>query len=409
MDMRLPIDYCMSENAGSTYFMKIVIFSIENIQNIGEEFLGTTTQYLIEKIADVKVERKQLVLSARELIKRSPFSACMYVLLYSISKKCLRGKMAHRCTCIAYQLKLKKYYEDVLKNADAVVIAVGMLKYTTQNFSYIFELLNECATVNNIPVMMSAMSIQSGNRNDLRYHQLVRAVNFPSVKAITTRDGEIGCDILRRFYVQREKIAADYVGDPALWIPECYQVKKRPSELLGIGIIRKRIYKDYGTDFSEEQLMDFYIDLIEELQRRNMNWVMFCNGMPEDYEAGLELIERLNLPSEKLLPRPRNAEEFLNAICGFKAVFGARLHACIAAFALDIPVAGLLWNSKLECFSQTMKIRQFFSTVEELKGNIVVDKLEGAIKYSYDKALRDWYKMRTKKSIQDYLHMLDLQ
>lgn len=90
-------------------------------------------------------------------------------------------------------------------------------------------------------------------------------------------------------------------------------------------------------------------------------------------------------------------------ISGFKAIFGARLHACITAVSLGIPVSGLLWDDKLEFFSRTMKIRQYFSEVKELDSCMVVDKIESAIKHDLDIDNIDYYKQKTLMSIKKFV------
>lgn len=325
-------------------------------------------------------------------------------ILSLFAKYFLHGNLQYKLLDCSYRVRLTRHYKKQLNDIDAVVYSIGMLKYSTQNESYIFEIVNRIATEYNIPVLMSAMSIEKENPEDWRYRQLVRAVNMPCVKKITTRDGQNGVDRLAKSYIKNQNIQYDFVGDPALWIPKCYDTSSRKdSDVIGIGVIRENIYRDYGIDFSGEQLLDMYVSLIQELDKRNQKWVLFCNGMPEDCDFGKRILGKLNLSAEKLLPPPKTAQELVDIILGFKVVFGARLHACITSFALDVPVVGLLWDNKLREFSNTMKIEEFFCEVEELKGPIIADKLEKAAKNHYDKENRAFYKQKTAQSISDFI------
>lgn len=132
-------------------------------------------------------------------------------------------------------------------------------------------------------------------------------------------------------------------------------------------------------------------------------WVLFCNGMQLDYEVGKEIIQELHLPNEKLLPVPKSGRELVEMIAGFDAIFGARLHACITAVSLGVPVSGLLWDDKLDFFSRTMKIRQYFLEVKELRGCIVVDKIEAAMKHELDIENIVRYKDKTLLSIKGFI------
>lgn len=384
--------------------IKILLLGLGNINNAGDEILIETTEWLVKKSGGVKIIRKQLMPAYKEIIK--DYKTCILALPLKYLSRAFHGNIKYRMTNIMYKIKYKRYFRDCIKKADKIVLPVGMLKYTTQDLSYLFEMINGLATRYNKPVLMSAMSIAKPDKHDWRYNQLVKAVNLPCVKSITTRDGKEGLTRLRKYYT-KENIHTDYVGDPALWIPECYQTERsvvRQSNIIGINVIRKGIHSAYSDKpFSDSQMINLYKEIITELERRGHQWILFCNGMQEDYEVALQLIDELGLPSEKLLPAPNSGKELVEMISSFKAVFGARLHACITAVSLGVPVSGLLWDDKLECFSRTMKIRQFFSDVEELKGNLVVDKLEAAINHEFDFWNLDSYKTRTSGSIKDFI------
>lgn len=383
---------------------KIGVVALENINNVGDEFLGETTHYLIQKNG-VDIKRIQLAPSFKELRQKGfLLQAISAKSLDIFSKVFLKGNTKYKSLNIAYKIRLIQYYQHELKGLDGIVYAVGMFKYSTQNFSYIFEIVNKIATDYNIPVLMSAMSVEKENQQDWRYHQLVRAVNMPSVKKITTRDGVNGVKRLEKSYIKKSDVKFDFVGDPALWIPDCYNTKSRKnSDVMGIGVIRENIYTDYGIDFSGEQLLEAYVSLIKELEKRNHKWMLFCNGMKQDYEFGQKILKKLNMDESKLLPAPGNGQQLVDLILGFKVVFGARLHACITSFALDVPVVGLLWDNKLREFSKTMKIEKFFCEVEDLKGSIIADKLEEAINFKYDVENREFYKQKTAQAISDFI------
>ena len=182
------------------------------------------------------------------------------------------------------------YFKKMIANADMVILPVGMLKFATQDLSYFFDMITRECQRKGIPVMMSAMSIAKPDKSDWRYHQLVRAVNRECVKVITTRDGKDGLTLLRECYVKNPNIVTDYVGDPALWIPEVYRIAKEFSlgGVIGVNLIRKSIYADYGEqEFSQTQLLNLYKGIIGELEKREYEWELFCNGMPEDYAVGV--------------------------------------------------------------------------------------------------------------------------
>ncbi len=380
----------------------IAVVSLEGINNAGEEILRFTTSQCLKK-ENINLKRIEIDPDDSALYSNLGFfSKSMYRLVQIIYYRIFGGN-SFRLKNLSYIICRKKYYREALKNVDAVVYALGMLKFTTQDISFKFNMINKEANKQNIPVMMSAMSIAEADENDRRYHQLVKAVNYPSVKMITTRDGTVGIERLKNDYVRKSDIDIRAVGDPALMIPDFYNVKKSESNLVGINLIRKDIFKNYGKEFSPEQMTEFYCGLIKEIEKRNSDWVLFCNGIKSDYEFGKELLYKLNLDESKLIRCPHSAEEFISDVSNFKVVLGARLHACITSVSLGIPVVGLLWDDKLRYFSETMGIADFFVDETNIEPCYIADLIQKASDFELDKDNISKLKEKTRKSFADFI------
>lgn len=386
---------------------RIALITIENINNIGDELLGSNTQYLVEKCFDkIDIKRINLYPNKKELGLKYIFNMILAKLLFIFSDKYLNGDIKHIVKNCGINIKYHCYFKNKLQNYNAIIFAIGMLKYTTQDFSFSFELINNIAKKYNIPVMMSAMSIEKFNEHDWRCRQIARAVNNPIVKCITTRDNEKELDILRNKYLTKNKNCyTECVGDPALWIKETYQINDKidNSDLIGIGLIRLGVYEDYGHNITKEQLFNLYVNIIRELNARNLNWVLFCNGMSEDYEVGLKLVEKLNLPQSKLLAKPQTPKDLINILLGFKCVMGARLHSCITSYALGIPIVGLIWDNKLRAFAEKIGWEDYFLEENELDPLTIVDLLEQVSNYTYDNDNKNSMKNKTLKSIFQFI------
>lgn len=383
---------------------KVVVFSLESIKNAGDQMLGDTTEFLIKQIGNFSVERKQL----QPTFKQLGFWFCLEFLfanaLKFIALKIPSKTICYRLYNIAYHIQFLRYYHQAVKNADYVIYAVGMLKYSTQNFSYLFNIINRIADKKKNPVLMSAMSIEKPNPNDWRYRQLISAVNLPCVRMITTRDGKHGLERLNQYYKKRKDIVTDYVGDPALWSPECYRItKNKEANEIGIGLIRTGIYEDYEKGMTSEQLYSFYKEMVSSLVAGGQRVVLFTNGMDCDMAVGKRLLNDLKLPSEMLNVAPSNARELVDMVKDFKVVFGARLHACITSVALGVPVSGLLWDNKLKFFSETMKISEYFTEVAVLTADNVINKINRLENFYFDIENRNVYKEKTLQSLKLFL------
>lgn len=389
--------------------MKVLLIALESIDNIGEELLRASTEFLVRtSCEDAEISVAQLK-PGRKLI---PLRYKYDYLLGALVWRCLlwlKGNRSYRIKKLCYRVKYTRYFSSVIRQCDKVILPVGMIKYGTQDFSYVFYLINKIATRYKKPVLMSAMSPQSADNSDWRYYQLVEAVNMPAVKMLTTRDGESGVRILKSEYIRR-KLLCDYVGDPALWIPEVYGLEKRNKVCdsiphVGINIIRKGIFDDYNKSLTDDAMFNIYAQLIKLIEKRGWRWSVFTNGMKKDIAVLRELQAYLGFSESHVMPTCEDGKAFAGMISNFEVVFGARLHACITSVAVGTPVVGFIWEKKLKFFSETMKINQFFFLPSQMTAEKIVAKMEEALGYSYDFENRDRYKQKTKESIRHFLMM----
>lgn len=360
---------------------RIGVISLDTIGNSGDEILGTATEWLIKNVSeDVSVKHIQLFPGKTELKEKYMPELILSKLMINLLLKMPENNRTFPLWDRAIKTRIKRYYFDEFKDLDGVITAVGMLKFKTQRFSHVFDCITKTAEYYGIPVMINAASIAKPDEDDWRFGQLVEAVNCSSVRCITTRDGKNGLIKLKE-YVRGNQITAA-VGDPGFWVPEVYGIKKRDTvePVIGIGLIRKDIFKSYGNGTSEKDIVSFYKGLLAELDKRNINWRLFSNGIAADYNLGLELVG--NTPNEwRLIKNPENATELITTVAGFSSVFCARLHACIVSASLGLPVCGFIWEDKIKCFAENAgsNVRQCFLSEDELNPQKAAESIEKAV------------------------------
>ena len=384
----------------------VLLFSLESINNAGDEILRVTTEYLIKQISSCRILRIQLKPREEDMHGQNRLCWYMGTILRKFSKYIPNLNLSYRIKNIGYIVAYNRVFQNRIKEADKVILPIGMLKYSTQDFSYVFNLITSICTKLGKPVLLSGMSPEIENSNDWRYKQLVNAVNEFSVKMITTRDGQKGVDIIKSQYLKRA-IPCDYVGDPALWIPETYNVKRRKttpsSPTIGINIIRKGIFEDYNKSFTDDELFAFYSELILLLDEKGWGWKLFCNGIKSDWKVIEHIASVLKIQADRICPIPQNGDEFVNMIIHFDAVFGARLHTCITSVSLSVPVVGFVWDDKIKYFSETMGIERFFFHPSNMTAEKVVNAMESAMNFKIDVSNRDKYKQKTLESIRNFI------
>lgn len=392
---------------------KVAVIGLYAIKNAGDNILCEATQYLIKQknpevqIVEVDVNPRIKSYKGLELI---PFwiSKVLIRISGSIFKYENSSKFRYYYEYFMWWLKINHKFKTQLKDVDAIVFAGGgFLKFRTQGLNYYVEQIMKIAKKNNIPVMMNGVGIEGYSETDIRCQRLKKAINQDCFKVITTRDD---IDTLKNNYIVNPNTKIAHVGDPALWVPECYNMKRNenPSNVVGINVIRGRVYQAYGNTLSEFELLNFYKKLVQGVEERGWDWVLFSNGMAADQKFGAMLLRALGCSDRtKILPTANNSVDFLEQIRSFKLVFGARLHACITSYALDVPVVGLIWSEKLRIFADVIGKKNSYFEESELNIDNILDAMEREMNSNYDKSIRDDLRARTKNYLEMFMDMLD--
>lgn len=392
---------------------KIAIIGLYSLPNMGDLILCEASQFLTREYG--KKFGKEFEIIPIDLCPRyaSDYKGIEYI-KYRISRKMKTiaskkfkyedgSKSRYNYEYNMWALRLKRFYTKSLKSVDAIMFAGGgFLKFRTQGLNYYVEMVIDIAKKYNIPVMMNGVGIEGYDINDVRCQNLKKAINSDVVKVITTRDD---IDTLRDKYIENPNIKTSRVGDPALWTPECYNVKRDENRtVFGINIIRGNVFKDYGNESSYNDLKVFYKDLITELESRNVEWILFSNGMKSDQRFGKKILKELGMDiEEKLLPAPKTSMELLDMVKSFKCIFGARLHACITAYSMDVPVVGFIWNEKTRMFAEIIGKKDNFFEENNLNIKDIVDCILQAADEEYDARIRNESKNLTVKFVNEFL------
>ena len=107
-----------------------------------------------------------------------------------------------------------------------------------------------------------------------------------------------------------------------------------------------------------------------------------------------------------MMPNARNSVEFLKQIRSFQLVFGARLHACITSYALDVPVIGLIWSEKLRIFADVIGKKQSFFEEDQLNIDNILNAMEREMNSGYDGKIRENLRQLTKQYLDGFMESL---
>ena len=321
--------------------IRVVLVEIMN-HNLGDSVIADTTAFLLRRISS------------------RPFAPKIRMIPYNI------------------------YRHDpaLLARADLIVFAGGgLIKFRCEHFYELVPPILQVAQEYNIPVFFNAVGVEGYDGENENCRMLADALNLPVVKGFSIRDDAA---TLQRYYLKTGEKRVQTVSDPAVWAAQCYERKKRKdASIIGLGIVRHRIFADYGTPSIDRTfLLEFWKEVIHGLEQRNLPWKLFTNGVSSDEEFAREILEECGMAEQaktRMVPRPVEAKELVETISGFRAIIAGRMHANIVAYSLGIPSIGLVWNPKLQFWGEKIGHPERFLPPRELSAQRALQQLDVAL------------------------------
>jgi len=367
--------------------MKISVVGEYYSSNLGDPIIVDSLKYIIKKI-DKRIEVNVVDLSARNT--RVSSKSNQNIKRISICKN-LKSDLLTNVRSIRNITKwlyrdMKKidlYFSQQFKDSNLIIIAGGQL---IMNNNFIFPLrlhsVIKYARKNNVPVYFNACGVQRYNKKTLGVILLQKILNDKIVKKITTRDD---IEMLKKYVTLHDKI--NVAIDSAIMCDAAYNIKKdQDSNILGLGVISADMYKRYYDRtkddsylVTEEELLLFWRNLINEINSKKIPWRIFTNGDAIDYDFANKLIRSIGLDnriSDYIEKEPEEPEELLKTISQYSAIISHRLHSHIVAFSLGIPSIGLIWDKKTLDFGKQVNRKELFFNIKTTSVEEIIKKLE---------------------------------
>ena len=281
--------------------------------------------------------------------------------------------------------KIYRYYQDKLKDADALIIpGGGLVEYSSwRDYYYLLEMLQKICRKNKINMYINSVGYVENEDPKTWIKRWKKILNNKYVKHFTCRDNLPFFKKLRPQSVQ--------VPCTACLSSDVFNLSKdENSNVIGIGLMRHDAYDDYGNNFSKAFLLDYYKKVIDEILSRNYKVALFSVGVIRDQDFGEELIKHFNTDDVVLYERPLDVATFLNQVSTFKAILTVRTHSAYAAFSLDVPAIMIYfgtrgWSGKSNEFMSMMGVTQNAVCCDNVSPAELVEKLEAAIKLGWNK------------------------
>ncbi len=384
---------------------KILLIALYYFENLGDPLYILTTKKLIEKFCDSTVDIADIYgyteipknVSLHETQKKQSLFILIlkkgFHLLRRIIKRILLGNRQKQRV-----YEFRKMYKNMIQGYDVVIIPGGGYVYFNEYDFHlrIGALQRECEKAG-IAFAMNAVGISIiYNKPWVNVPYWKSIIDSKSLAYISLRDGVNMLEKICNRPLKQVACSATLTGD-------LFGIKKQAdSNIIGVGVIRGNAFSSNGLDFNEDDMIDFYVSLIEKIKETGYTPKLFINGLPKDHEIAMKIVNRLN-DDEIYLSRAKTPEELVEQISTFKAVICARMHAAITAFSLDIPTVLFCWGEKGKAFMDMAGAGEFALYPDKMQPEYAVEMLHKAINVGWNQEKRKELQASAEKSVVDLL------
>lgn len=277
----------------------------------------------------------------------------------------------------------ERYLKTALKliqQADLIIIGgAPMFNYKYQEFYKRTAITIELAEKYNTPIIFSAIGIEAYGEEDKKCQYLKERLNQSPVKQITTRDD---FDALQK-YIYKPEINIQKVSDPAVFSenvfsPFCVK-KKKKKKTVGIFILRANGFRSNKIDFNYADSIELWTNLISKLKDANYDYEFITSGHFGD-EAFIDYMTREgHVPFSKCVFNMNTPEKMIKKISSYHAVISCRLHPSIISYALKVPSLGVVWNTKVKGFYDSIGYGDRIISTDNIDTDAIVSKIDQII------------------------------
>lgn len=237
---------------------------------------------------------------------------------------------------------------NLIAMCDVIVfVGGGIIKLNSAKMDLVssVDCITAMAEAYDIPVLFVGAGVEEYGKKDA-YNKMQRALNRSCVKKITVREN---IEAIRN-YIYNPNTSIELVADSALTASSTYGLKRKNTNVIGLGTINIINWELNGFPVFEERLYALYDELISEIEKNGFEWRLFSNGTIRDYAFGEQIVLRNERYKGHLIQRPSDDREWMEVMSGFSGIVAPRLHTNIVAYSLGIPCVGMVWNSKVKSF-----------------------------------------------------------
>lgn len=276
--------------------------------------------------------------------------------------------------------ELLKSAERAVEKSDFIIFGgAPLFNYRYQPFYERTAITLELAEKYNKPVIFSAIGVEGYDEDSKKCQRLKKTLNFDCVRQITTRDD---FESLKKF-IENAYIKIKKVSDPAVFTSEVFEKfksQKNNKKKVGIFVLRANGFVDNKVEFSKYEAAELWKELTMKLEENGYDYELLTSGHFGD-EAFLDyLIRECGIKAEKCVFNINSPEKLVSKISSYDAVVSTRLHPSIISFSLGVPSVGIVWNSKVTHFYESIGYGNRVIETKGIDADVILNKINSCIK-----------------------------
>lgn len=281
--------------------------------------------------------------------------------------------------------RLRPKWRDRLAEADALVLGGGnLLADADLNFPIKIDgVLGEAAAAG-LPIGIYGVGV-SDNWSKRGQALFERAMTAGRLTHVAVRD-PLSKEIWNRRLGRAGVRSAEVSPDPAVLAGRHFpKVGKLPGPTrVGLGVTNPLALRYHAADFKvrDDAFAAWMTELAGAMAQAGWKVSLFTNGSPEDREYLDALAPRLCAAAPEAItvhPAFDRPSEMAAFISGCDLVLAHRMHACITAYAYEIPHIGFAWDRKLQSFFESVGRKDFVASAGEAEVEAVMDLARRAL------------------------------
>ncbi|HEY9235780.1 MAG TPA: polysaccharide pyruvyl transferase family protein, partial [Phenylobacterium sp.] len=289
--------------------------------------------------------------------------------------------------------RLRPRWREQLAQADALVLGGGnLLADADLNFpTKIDGVLAEAAAAG-LPIGVYGVGVSDNwsKRGQALFERAMTAGRLTHVAVRDPLSKAIWDRRLGRAGVRLAEVAPDPAVLAARHFPKVAKLPGPPR--VGLGVTNPLALRYHAADFKlrDEAFAAWIAQLAAAMAAEGWKVVLFTNGSPEDREYLKTLAPATcaaapdAISVQPAFDRPSEMAAFLS---GCDLVLAHRMHACITAYAYQVPHIGFAWDRKLLSFFESVGRRDFVASAGEASVDEVLALARRALEEGIDPAV----------------------